>query len=494
MLILLVVLLLLNGLFVVAEFAAVKIRGTQIEVMRLKRPREAALMNHIHEHLDLYLSVCQLGITFTSIGLGFVGEPSIARLLEPLFGGTATAHAVAIAISYVLVSFLHIVVSELVPKSVAIRYPEQSALLTARPLHLFRRFFHLPLVVLNGSANLILRLLRLNRVPTEAAASEAELRVILDKSQQEGLMPLRRLLLIENVFDFGGVKVRDEMRPIEQVTWLHVDRPWTENRDKILSTTFSRYPLFEGDPQRPLGIVHLKDLLYKDTPWPEPVDLRTIARKTFVAAPDLPLEQLLTELRKRRVHMALVQEAGGKVVGMITLEDILEQLVGAIEDEFERDTSLRLSDCLREDRVVLDLRATEPMAAITELIQRAGTADLGITDAQLAESVLARERTLPTYLGQGVSVPHARLESLKAPCVLAGRSEKGVFFGPNPGDRAHVMFVLLTPAATPRAQVRLLARIASLRESDIVWDRVREAPTAASLLEAIRGGEELAIG
>ena len=107
---------------------------------------------------------------------------------------------------------------------------------------------------------------------------------------------------------------------------------------------------------------------------------------------------------------------------------------------------------------------------------------------------MTRERTLPTYLGQGVSVPHARLDTLKAPCVLVGRSEPGVFFGPNPADRAHLMFVLLTPTATPRAQVRLLARIASLRESDIVWDRVREAPTATALLEAIRGGEEMAIG
>lgn len=490
----LIFLLLLNGFFVLAEFAVVKIRGTQIAGLKERYPVRAAILERVHEHIDEYLSVCQLGITFASIGLGFVGEPAIAHYLKPLFGHAAAAHAVAITISYIVVSGLHILIGEQVPKIIAITYPEKAAIATARALRFSHWLLFGPLWILNGAVRLVLRLLGLRSLPEESAPSEAEVRLILDKSQQEGLMPLRRLLLIENVFDFGEVKVRDEMRAIEQASWLHVDRPWVENRDKILSTTFSRYPLFEGDPLRPVGIVHLKDLLYKDTPWPDPVDLRTIARKTYLASPDLPLEHLLTELRKRRVHMALVQDADGRIVGMITLEDVLEQLVGAIEDEFERDTSLRLSDCIREDRVVLDLKATEPMAAISELINRAVTSDLGIGDPRLIEAVMTRERTLPTYLGQGVAVPHARLEVVKSPCVLVGRSEAGVFFGPNPADRAHLMFVLLTPSATPRAQVRLLARIASLRESDIVWDRVREAPSAAAMLEAIRGGEEMAIG
>lgn len=490
----LVFLLLLNAFFVLAEFAAVKIRGTQIAGLKEKHPVGAAVLERVHEHLDEYLSVCQLGITFASIGLGFVGEPALAHFLQPLFGSAAAAHAIALTASYIAVSGLHILLGEQVPKIIALTYPERAAILTARGLRFSHWLLFIPLWGLNGSVRLILRLFGLRSLPEESAPSEAEVRLILDKSQQEGLMPLRRLLLIENVFDFSQVKVRDEMRALDQVTYLHLDRPWPENRDKILATTFSRYPLFEGDPPRPIGIVHLKDLLYKDTPWPEPVDLRSIARKTYLAAADLPLEQLLTELRKRRVHMALVQDGTGRILGMITLEDVLEQLVGAIEDEFERDTSLRLSDCMREDRVLLDIKATEPVAAISEIINRAVTSDLGIGDPHLIEAVMTRERTLPTYLGQGVSVPHARMDALKAPCVLIGRSDPGVYFGPNPADRAHLIFVLLTPSATPRAQVRLLARIASLRESDIVWDRVREAPTATALIEAIRGGEELAIG
>lgn len=493
MLALLVVLLLLNGLFVLAEFAIVKVRSSQLEVLKHKHPREARLLQHIHGHMDEYLSVCQLGITFASIGLGFVGEPAIARLLLPVLGHSTAAHAAAITISYVLVSFLHILFGELVPKSVAIRHALGSARATARPLQWFHAVLYLPLVVMNGSANFVLRLFGMRGPSRESKHSEDEVRVILEQSQEQGLMPFRRLLLIENVFDFGDVKVKDEMRSLDQATVLYADRPWVENRDKILSTTFSRYPLLEGTPARPVGIVHLKDLLYKDTPWPEAVDLRAIARKTYLTTPDVALEELLTELRKRRVHMALVQDAKGEIRGLITLEDILEQLVGAIEDEFERDTSLRLSDCVRESGIQLELQSTEAASAIGEIIQHSPLADCPLSKPALLDLILARERSLSTYLGQGLAVPHARLEGLKAPVVLFARSRGGVYFGPKAEDRAHLLFLLLTPASTPRAQVRLLSRIASLRESDYVWDRLKDAESAPAVIEAMRSGEEMAI-
>ena len=489
----LVLLLLLNGLFVLAEFATVKVRASQIEVLKQKHPREASLLQHIHDHMDEYLSVCQLGITFASIGLGFVGEPAIARLLLPVLGDGAAAHAVAITISYALVSYLHILVGELVPKSVAIRHAVTSARLTARPLRFFHALLYLPLVLMNGSANLVLRLFRVGGATHESAHSEAEVRIILEQSQEQGLMPFRRLLLMENVFDFGDVKVKDEMRALDQATVLHADQPWEQNRDKILSTTFSRYPLLDGNPPKPLGVVHLKDLLYKDTPWPDAVDLRAIARKTYVTAPEVALEDLLTELRKRRIHMALVQDAQGQLRGLITLEDILEQLVGAIEDEFERDTSLRLTDCVRESHIHLDMAATDAPRAIAEIIARSPLEDCPLAKAALVETILSRERSLSTYLGQGLAVPHARLEGLKTPCVLFARSEAGIYFGPKADDRAHLLFILLTPTATPRAQVRLLSRIASLRESDYVWERLQSAESAGAVIDAMHSGEEMAI-
>lgn len=487
------VLLALNAFFVLAEFAAVKVRGTQVATIKEKFPVRGAIIEHVHEHLDEYLSVCQLGITFASIGLGFVGEPAIARLLTPLLGHGTAAHAVAITISYIVVSFLHILLGEQVPKIIAISYPEKSALLAARALRWSHRALYLPLWLLNGAVRLVLGLFGLRPTGEESAPSEAEVRLILENSQEQGLMPFRRLLLIENVFDFGEVKVKDEMRSLAQITALNLDQPWEKNRDAILSTTFSRYPLLEGQPPKPVGVVHLKDLLYKDTPWPEPVDLRAIARKTYLTTADMPLEQLLTELRKRRIHMALVLDAQGQLSGLITLEDILEQLVGAIEDEFERDTSLHLTDTLREDGIILDLAATDAPGAITEIIRRANTSDVGLENKALTDLILARERSLSTYLGQGLAVPHARLDQLKTPRVLFARSEHGVFFGPKPEDKAHLLFILLTPSSVPRAQVRLLSRIASLRESDYVWERMRYAESAAAVMDAIRSGEEMAI-
>ena len=145
-------------------------------------------------------------------------------------------------------------------------------------------------------------------------------------------MPFGRLLLMENVFDFGDGRVKDEMIPFKKAVILHADHPWEESRDKILSSRFSRYPLFQGDPPQPIGIVHLKDLLNRGVPWPAPVDLKAIARKTFLTTPETPLEELLTQLRRRRIHMALVKDPSGAITGLITMEDILEQLVGAIEE------------------------------------------------------------------------------------------------------------------------------------------------------------------
>ena len=493
-LLVMVLLLLLNAFFVLAEFASVRVRGTQVQALKEQNERGAALLSHVHEHLDEYLSVCQLGITLASSGLGFVGEPVAARLIEPLMGSAAGAHAAAITLSYVAVSFLHILLSELLPKSVAMRFAEPSALFTAAPLMWSRRLLYLPLVVMNGSANLILRLLGLAAMPRETAPSEAEVRIILEESQQHGLMSFRRLLLLENVFDFGHVRVRDDMRPIEQVVALHADRPWNENRDTILESRHTRYPLLEGDPPRPLGIVHLKDLLYHPVPWPNEVDLRQIVRKTHITTPDTPLELLLTEMRRRRAHMALVQDQAGRLAGLITVEDILEQLVGSIEDEFEQEAPLRLGDALKENRVFLDLKAQTATQAIEEILRRADPQDLPQSAAQVAAAVIARERSFSTYLGEGLGVPHARLDSLKAPCLFVARSTEGVVFDPlKPEEKARILFLLLTPSAAPRAQLRLLARIASLRESAYVWDRLLEVATPAEALEAIRSGDELQV-
>jgi CBS domain containing-hemolysin-like protein/mannitol/fructose-specific phosphotransferase system IIA component len=488
-----VFLLLLNAFFVLAEFASVKVRSTQIEVLEEQFPRQGKILRHVHEHLDEYLSVCQLGITFTSIGLGFVGEPALADLIDAVLGHEVVSHAVSLTISYIVISFLHILLGELVPKSIAIRLPERSALLTAEPLRLLRLLFYPALFLMNTSANAILRLFRLPPLSRDTAPSEAEVRIILERSQQEGLMSFRRLLLMENVFDFDEVSVRDIMQPLDKVAALRADRPWTENGEILGKYRFSRYPILEGDPPKVIGVAHVKDLLYRDLDWKQPIDLRAIARPVITTNPERSLEILFSDMRRRRQQIAMVANAQGQLLGMVTMEDILEQLVGAIEDEFEQAPSARLTDAVTESRIVVDLKAQKPTDAIREIVGQAKTDDLPVPKDKLIDALIQRELSLSTYLGHGIAVPHARLEGIQTPCMLFGRSFKGVKYGEKANELAHVFFVLLTPTSQPRAQVRLLARIAELRESSYVWDRLMEAKNQAEVLDAIRSADEVVV-
>jgi CBS domain containing-hemolysin-like protein len=487
---LVLLLLLLNAFFVLAEFASVKIRHTQVEAMEARGEPRAGALRHVVRHIDEYLSVCQIGITFATVGLGFVGEPAFASLIQPLLGSSVAAHSLSITLSFILVSFLHILLGELVPKSMAIRTTEKTALRIARPLRFFRMLFYPPLVVLNGSANLILRLLRLPPAARDDAPSAAEMRIILARSQKQGLLSFRRLLLLENVFDFGEIRVRAAMRPLPKVAALRIDRPWEENRQVLLSTRFSRYPVLDAG-RRPVGILHVKDLIYRDQPWPSEVSLRELVRPCSITRQDEWLERLLTDLQLRRSHMALVENAKGALCGIITMEDILEKIVGVIEDEFETEPAIRLGDFLNARRIVFDLRSETAADAIDEILSRVPAAELPASKEAIRTAVLARENAMSTYLGRGLAVPHARLGKLRAPCLFLGLSRAGVDFE-GAGGKAHALFLLLTATDAPRDQLRLLARVAMLRESDYVWDRLLASASAEEVLEAIRGGEAFA--
>jgi CBS domain containing-hemolysin-like protein/mannitol/fructose-specific phosphotransferase system IIA component (Ntr-type) len=490
LLLLVFLLLLLNAFFVLAEFAAVKIRPTQVEAIASRGDRRAKALRHIVQHIEEYLPVCQIGITFTSVGLGFVGEPAFADLLEPILGSAAAAHSVAITVSYILVSFLHILIGELVPKQIAIRTTERTGLLVARPMRFFRALFYPPLVLLNRSANLILRIMRIPPVSPDFMPSEEEMRIILARSQKQGMISFRRLLLLENVFDFGEIRVRAAMTPIQKVALLSIDRPWEENRGVLLSTHFSRYPVLDGKG-RPVGILHVKDLIHREPNWPNEVDLRKLVRPCSVTRQDEWLETLLNNLQLRRTHMSLVENAKGTIIGIITMEDILEKIVGVIEDEFETEPSTRLADFVNGPRIILDLNAQSAADAIEEILSRVPASELPAPKEAIRTAVLARENAMSTYLGKGLAVPHARLARLKAPCLFLGLSREGVQFEGAPG-RAHALFLLLTSAQAPRDQLRLLSRIAMLRESDYVWDRLIAGASPEEVLEAIRGGEAFA--
>ncbi len=491
-------LLLLNGLFVLAEFAIIKIRTTRVEELVDQGNAAAKLVQKIQHHLDEYLSVCQVGITFASIGLGFAGEPAIARLIEPALiwagmGSPAVVHSVAVSIAYITVSFLHILIGELVPKSVAIRRSEASALWTARPLEFFRILFYVPLLALNHSANLLLRLMKIPVRGHDSDLSEDELRILLERSQVTGLISFRRLLLFENVFDLADVCARDAMRWRDGVKVLRTDAPWEENVKVVRETRFSRYPLMEPGAEKPLGVVHVKDLLYRAAAGEPPPDLRKLARPFRSAVETTPLETMLADMQKHRCHVSLVFDKAGKWTGFLTLEDIIEEIIGTVEDEFEVEPPLFISDALNPSRIVLGLRATSLEEGIRTALASVPSSACPLPLEKVTTTVVDRERQVSTYLGRGLAIPHGRMEGIDRPVLFFARSEDGI---PVKGGRekAHLLFILLTPAGSSRLQPRMLARIVGLMESEYVWERLHEAKHPEAILEAIAAGDPAALG
>ncbi len=483
------VLLFLNGFFVLAEFAAVRMRTSRVQELVGQGSAGAKLIQHIQMHLDEYLPVFQVGITLASIALGFVGEASMGEIVGRILKTDAVvAHWVTIVVIYGLISFLHVLLGELVPKSIAIRKTEGAALLTARPLQFFRLLFGLPIWALNVSARAILRLLGLPADSKEAHHSEDELRIILAQSQSIGLMSFRRLLLLENIFDLGDVKVRDAMRPRDAVKVVKLGAPPEENLKVVRESRFSRFPLLDGG-ELPVGVVHVKDLFYAGT---EALDLKKLARPYVTLQADAPLENALGELQRTRSHLAVVRDAAGKWVGILSMEDIVEEIVGAIEDEFETEPPIYLVDAMSPGRVVLGLQASSLEEVIGQAFGSVPPADLPAAPDKIVKAVLERERAMSTYLGNGLAIPHARLEGVDKPALLFARSDEGI---PVKGreDKAHLIFILMTPAGSPRIQVRLLARICGLVSSEYVAERLRRADSPAAVVEAIRAAEPMTI-
>jgi CBS domain containing-hemolysin-like protein len=493
-----IVLLLLNGFFVLAEFALVKMRPSRVQELIEDGVRTAESVKIIQDNLDEYLSVCQVGITLASIGLGFVAEPAIVRLIEPVLGwmgifasqgGTSwlTTHGIAFGISYLLVSYLHIVVGEQLPKSVAMRLTEQSCLWTAKSLRTFRWMFAVPLWFLNGSAVWLLRMCGLGSIDHHSQHSEDELRILLVQSQEHGLMSFRRLLFLENVFDLGELKVRDAMRPRSQVRCLTTLQSWDENLKTARKYRFTRYPLLHGDDPKPKGIIHLKDLLL--TTHHEPSLLQLI-RPILTVRDDKLLELLLAEMQKKRIHVAKVENAAGEWIGFLTLEDVIEEIVGTIRDEFEEEEHLSLADALSPERIKLGIEADSTIEAVRIALSQMKPESLPAPRDRILRAIEERERVVETYLGRGLGMPHARLTGLQKPMVMIIRSEEGIPYRGNQ-ERAYVLIVLLTPAGQPRVHQRLQAIVATLfDESEYIPDRLRTATTPAEIHEILCTGEQ----
>lgn len=335
---LIVALILLNAFFVVAEFALVRVRATRLEELVQQQNWRARIAKHAQEHIDAYLNTVQVGITLASIGLGWVAEPWAAKQLQPLltlFGVTSprSVHLTAFLIGYLTITFLHVVIGEMVPKSIAIRCTEPAALWTAPPLNLFHRLLYPLTWLMTGCASLVLRLLRIPPASPEEAYSQEELRLLLASSRRSGALKDTEAELMEHVFSFGDKRAKDVMVPRVDMVYLSTTWSMEENLRVAEQYGFTRFPLCEGDPDKVIGIVHVKDLYRARQHGID--SLKHIARDCLIVPESKPIDELLREFQKQKMHMAIVVDEYGGTSGLVTIEDVIEEIVGEIYDEFE---------------------------------------------------------------------------------------------------------------------------------------------------------------
>jgi CBS domain containing-hemolysin-like protein len=330
----------LNGFFVACEFAIVKVRASQLDALVEEGNVRASFVKHVRSRLDAYLSATQLGITLASLALGWIGEQFLVQILQPFFAlANIHSHAfvtsVSVALAFVGITFLHIVFGELGPKYTAIANPLPVALRLVRPLRLFYLLFTPAIWLLHKSSKLLLQgLLRLQPVSaTELAHSEEELRLILDQSEKsKEVSPLGREL-VDNVLDLRERVVRDIMTPRGEIVYLDLEDDFETNVKKAIESRHTRFPLCRENLDNTIGLVHIKELvpMLRD---PHP-DLMRIKRELISVPEMMPLEKLLKLFLGKHAHLAMVIDEFGGTVGMVTLEDVLEEVVGDIQDEFD---------------------------------------------------------------------------------------------------------------------------------------------------------------
>lgn len=323
----------------------------------------------------------------------------------------------------------------------------------------------------------------------------ADLKPLLERTERLGLIPFRRLLLIENLINLGEMQVRNAQRGAG-VQVIRLDWPWEENFKMIRETRFSRYPLVEHERAKPMGVVHVKSLFVSDAAGQfTPGQLRQLARPSLEMPEDLPLEEALARFQRRDAQMAIVVNAQGEWTGIITIEDVLEEIVGKIRDEFDparADRFISLADALSPGRVVFELRGNSMCDAIAKFIARIPLEELPADPQAVTRAVLEREQSMPTYLGKGLAIPHARFDGIEKPVLAFARSDEGVPLE-NTNERADLIFLLLTPSGMARIQPRLLADIVGLFESEYVTERLRKAKTPEEVVEAIRAGQQVVL-
>jgi putative hemolysin len=332
------VLLAANAFFVAAEFALVAVRKTRMQEMEERGIRGASVVILAIEHLDRYIAATQLGITLASLGLGLVVEKGLAGALVYAFSGLPPAfaflarHSVATTISFCFVTFLHVVLGELFPKTVALQSPDRVSLWVVTPLRIFEMTMRPFISFMNGTGNWLARLFGFNPVPEAMVHSVGELNLLIEDTEEAGIINAEQAKLLKNVFLLANKEVRDCMVPREKMDALELSTPLPKVLEKVRSCGHTRLPVYEGDLNNIVGVVNTKDLLFL-VGLTSVVVLEDALYPAIFLKPDEEVANALRLFKKAKKHMALVRDGESHILGMITLEDILEEIIGDIEDE-----------------------------------------------------------------------------------------------------------------------------------------------------------------
>ena len=340
-LLLVVFFLLMNAFFVIAEFALVRVRKSQIDMAVAEKRRGAEAARDVTTHINAYLSACQLGITLASLAIGWLGEPAVSAVLEaPLLSWgfpEATVYPICVAVGFFIVTTLHVVVGELIPKSFAIFATEKYALHTAGPLRVFYRITYPIMVIFNGITNGVMRLFGHDPADEHEVYTGEEIKLLIDESTESGLIDPEQNEFVDNIFDLGDKDAEGIMTPRTDVICLDLEDTLEENWDVVRQYKYTRYPVCDGSKDRIVGFVHTKDLV--DEPKDAPMSDWKI-RELPPVPEGAPIAKLLQAMQEGRTEMCVVVDEHGGTAGIVTMSDLLEQLVGDLDDSAEHEPVL----------------------------------------------------------------------------------------------------------------------------------------------------------
>ncbi|HET7629437.1 MAG TPA: hemolysin family protein [Bacillales bacterium] len=350
------ILLVLTAFFVISEFSIVRVRRARVEYLSSTNQKRASALKQVVEDLNTYLSACQLGITLTALAMGWIGEPAIGELFHSAFGvfelPAMLERSLASIVAFLIITYINVVFGELAPKTLAIQKTETLALLVARPLLFFHKLSFPFIWLLNSSSNIVSRVFGVDPdAKDEIAHSEEELRYILSESYREGEINQSEYRFVNKIFEFDDRMAREIMIPRTEMTVVYKNEPFNQNLEVMRNHKFTRYPVAEKDKDSIVGLINMKELVTENLD--EEIDLTRFLRPTITVLETMKIKQLLFKMQKERIHMAILVDEYGGTAGLVTVEDILEEIVGEIRDEFDDDEKPMIQQ-KGEDRTIID--------------------------------------------------------------------------------------------------------------------------------------------